>query len=189
MANRSPLTRSGFDNRSSGRLVKANPKNPLHRMRQYVVFNHETGQHEEKTCDTSGKTGMLSKVKRGVPGMILKVGTKSTPGKSKAKPRKSRGGLCARINDSEHVIADGKMRKRKIKAWLRLHDSHIKFLYDQKKFRFSKHNGKLMDTLESIIHTRWPEHYKEMLRTAEQRKKSLVGMLRKNQLKGKPHVV
>ncbi len=77
--------------------------NPLDMMFGYRK-DKDTGEIKKYHYNSTGCYGMHSSVKRGTgPGMILKVGTKTVPGKSKARPRKGRGGTFAGLSKHANV--------------------------------------------------------------------------------------
>lgn len=143
---------------------------PLETMRGHFI--NKSGQITPYVSVTNGTRGSLSTVGRGGACIIIKAGkgkrdaetgTFSGPaGKSKARPRKSSGGLSAKIGKFEATRVERVRLENAIKRYRTL---YVRWALDQ----ISAKAGEEMDRLEiNVIRPMLsPTEYSELLRRCE----------------------
>ncbi len=132
------------------------------------------------TSVTNGTLGSPTSVGRGAPTMVLKVGTKSTPGKASQIKRKSSGGICGHMSNHEGTRAHRLAIEKGIEVWLKLGDV-IAVGFDHKtKVPTQKVQVDLYNTIGLRLKDLLPEaEWKALWKRAMARQSTLRGRLLK----------
>lgn len=157
---------------------------PMETIRIHRV-NRDTQEIEESRMIFNGTLGSPTIDGRGGGFHVLKVGTKSTQGKSKQRKKKHSGGLVHQTISTEDIRIEQLRLKRQLNRWHKLFNwitvGFIKTKSGKKReIAHEEHleYQSLKRILQENLGKKWENEYQRALK----RRKSLLGMLRKGQL-------